>query len=142
MEFYRIILALHVIAIICWMAGVLYLYRLFIYHAEETENVVKERFHVMESRLYRIITMPAMTVSFLLGAWMIYLQPAYMHQGWLHGKLLLVFFLIGITHMGKKFIRELKAGTCKVSSKTFRFLNEVPTLLMIGIVLLVILRPF
>ena len=142
MDYYRLILALHIISIICWMAGILYLYRLFIYHTEETEQVVKSRFHIMETRLYKYITMPAMLASILFGGWMIVLQPGLLSQHWLHAKLTLVFFLIGSTHMGKMYIRKLNDGTCKVSSKTFRFLNEVPTILMIGIVLLVILRPF
>ncbi len=141
-SWYRFILALHIISIISWMAGVLYFYRLFIYHAEETEQVVKERFQIMEARLYKIIINPAMIASLIFGIWMLTLQPILLSQGWLHAKIFLVVLLIGSTHFGKRFMRQLKEGNCTVSAKTFRYLNEIPTLLMIGIVFLVILRPF
>jgi protoporphyrinogen IX oxidase len=124
------------------MAGLLYLYRLFVYHTEETEAVVKARFEVMEDRLYRIITLPAMLVAFLMGVAMLIYNPNLFHYGWMHVKLLGAIGMIGLTHMAAKFKRELKAGTCRKTSKTFRILNEVPTLLMIIIVIMVILQPF
>lgn len=139
---YRIVLALHVIAIISWMAGILYLFRLFVYHAQETENIVKQRFMVMENKLYRIITYPAMWVSLALGTTMIGLQPFLLETHWFRLKLVLVVFLMGVTLWAGHLRHQLQDNTCKVSSKAFRFLNEIPTLLMIGIVLLVILKPF
>jgi len=139
---YRILLALHIVGIICWMAGVLYLLRLYVYHAAEKVDVVKERFTVMENRLYRFITLPAMTVSLILGAGLIFVSPFFLQQGWLHAKLLFVVLLVGVTHMAGKWGRELQAGTSTKSEKFFRIANEVPTVLMILIVFLVIFKPF
>lgn len=139
---YKLFLAFHVIAIITWMAGILYLYRLFVYHAMETESVVKSRFVVMERKLYRFITLPSMWVAFALGVSMIALQPSLLSQAWLHAKLTLVVLLMVSTLAAGRIRVSLAQETCTISSKAFRFLNEFPTLLMIGIVLLVILRPF
>lgn len=139
---YRLVLALHVIAVISWMAGILYLFRLFVYHAQETEEVVKSRFKVMERKLYRIITFPAMWVSLVLGTVMVGLQPYLLETHWFKMKVILVISLMGVTLWAGQILNHLSDGSCKIRSKTFRFLNEIPTLLMIGIVLLVILKPF
>jgi len=139
---YRWLLSIHIIAVISWMAGILYLFRLFVYHAEETVPVVKERFIVMEKKLLRIITLPAALVALGFGIAMLVLQPTLLQQPWMHGKLTLVVALLGMTHYAGKLRKQLERGECKKSGKFFRFANEVPTLLMIGIVLLVILRPF
>jgi len=139
---YQILLALHIISIICWMAGVLYLFRLFIYHRIETESVVKSRFEVMEKRLFRIITLPASTLALVFGIWMLVLNPGLMSQGWMHAKLVFAIALLGLTHSSAGIMRKLKQGTYTKSEKYLRILNEVPTLLMIIIVFLVILRPF
>ncbi len=139
---YQGVLALHIIAIICWMAGVLYLFRLFVYHAEEKEAVVKERFSLMEQRLYTIIVVPASTLAVILGITLLYLQPAHLSHGWMHTKLLLVFILLGLSHGAKSFHRKLSQGKDTHSGKFYRILNEVPTLLMVLIVFLVVMRPF
>ncbi len=135
-------MALHLMGIISWMAGVLYLYRLFIYHTEEKLPEVKARFEIMEHRLYKIITVPAMYFSLLMGGIMLYLNPSLFSQHWMHAKLLFVVLLMGVTQMAGPFQRKLRSGESKITSKKFRILNEVPTLLMILIVLLVILKPF
>jgi len=124
------------------MAGILYLYRLFVYHIEETESVVKERFKVMEAKLMHIILLPAMLVSLLLGIVMIAMNPTIMKGPWMHTKLLLVVGLMFMSHYAGKLRRELGDGTCRKTSKQLRILNEVPTVLMIGIVFMVIMRPF
>jgi putative membrane protein len=124
------------------MAGVLYLWRLFVYHVEAKEQVVKDTLTIMEKKLYRYITMPALTVSFILGVSMIAYNPNLLQYHWMHGKLFLVFLMIGITHMAGAVHKKLVRGECRYTSKTLRILNEVPTILMIGIVLLVILQPF
>lgn len=139
---YRIFLSLHIISVISWMAGILYLYRLFIYHTEETENVVKARFCIMEKRLYKFITRPAMYGAFLFGVLMIWENPSLLDLNWFRTKLFLVVCLFGVTHIAPGIQRKLEAGTSTLTSKTLRFLNEVPTLLMIGIVFLVILKAF
>jgi len=141
-SWYRFILAVHVIAVISWMAGILYLFRLFVYHAAETETVVKTRFIVMEDKLYRIITYPAMWVSLVMGSAMVGLQPYFLETHWFKLKILLFLLLIGVTVWGGALRKQLAEEKCKISSKQFRFINEIPTLLMIGIVFLVILKPF
>jgi len=141
-SWYRFILAVHVIAVISWMAGILYLFRLFVYHAAETEAVVKTRFIVMEDKLYRIITYPAMWVSLVMGSAMIGLQPYFLETYWFKLKIFLFLLLIGATLWGGALRKQLEEGKCKITSKQFRFINEIPTLLMIGIVFLVILKPF
>lgn len=138
---YKVVLSVHLIAVISWMAGILYLYRLLIYHTEETEAVVMARFRVMEERLYRIITMPAMGVAFIAGLFLVAFRPELLRQGWLHGKLSLVFLLLGTTIYAGRVMRELADGRKRLTSRQLRILNEVPTLLMIGIVFLVILKP-
>jgi len=139
---YRIVLSLHLISVISWMAGLLYLIRLFVYHAAETEPVVKERFKMMEEKLYRIITVPAMTASFVFGVGMIAMNRALLQQPWMHAKLLLVILMIGVTVYCGKVALAFRAGKTPHPERFFRFFNEAPTLLMILIVLLVILKPF
>jgi putative membrane protein len=140
----NLLLSLHLIAVISWMAGILYLYRLIVYHVEETEAVVKERFKVMEMRLYRYITRPAMWAAILAGLSMIALDPRYyLRAHWLHAKLTLVLLLIGATQLAGRTCRRLGGDEPPAySSRYYRAMNEVPTLLMIAIVLLVVLKPF
>ena len=134
--------ALHVIAVISWMAGLLYIYRLFVYHAMESEAVVRARFEVMERRLLNAITTPAGVVAVVTGTIMIVLTPGFLRQPWMHAKLTLVLGLLGshVVAIGARH-RLLKEPQA-VSHKRFRVLNELPTLLMIGIVILVIVRPW
>lgn len=139
----NLLLSLHLIAVISWMAGILYLYRLLVYHAAETEAVVRERFKLMEMRLYRYITMPSMGVSILAGLAMIGLSPTYyMKAPWMHAKLTLVMALIASTVVAGRSMKRLVNDKPPFSERTYRILNEVPTLLMIGIVLLVVWKPF
>lgn len=141
MAWYKWALALHIISVISWMAGILYLYRLFIYHVEETEAVVKSRFEIMEERLLRIITLPAAIASAVFGSFMLTLNPILLKAPWMHTKLLFIAGLFFMTHFAGRIRKQLAQGKCRLQSRTLRFLNEVPTLLMIGIVILVILRP-
>jgi putative membrane protein len=136
-------LCLHLVAVISWMAGILYLYRLVIYHADEKEQVVRARFEVMERRLYRAITVPAMIAAYVAGAAMIALDPGYYARAhWFQGKLALVVLLTGSTIYAGRTVKRLRDGKPILRSRSYRVLNEVPTLLMIGIILLVILKPF
>lgn len=133
--------ALHVISVISWMAGILYFWRLLVNHAMETEPVVIERFKGMERRLRRAIMTPAMIASLIFGIGMLIMAPGLLQQPWMHGKLALVVLLL-INHgqavrAEKKFGADPRAYT----DKRMRVMNEVPTLLMIGIVILVIVRP-
>ncbi len=137
---YRILLALHLVSVISWMAGILYLIRLFVYHSIESEAVVEERFKVMEYRLYKYITVPAMVSSYVFGLWMILSQTSLLTYSWLQVKLLCVLLLTAATLYSGKIVRAFAVDNNKHSEKFYRFFNEVPTLLMIAIVFLVILK--
>ncbi len=134
--------ALHVVAVISWMAGLLYIYRLYVYHAMETEKVVQERLQVMERRLLRAITNPAGIVAVLTGGYMLSVQTAYFTQPWMHAKLTLVAGLIVMHVLALRYRVKLIESPHAVPHKVFRVLNEVPTLLMIGIVIMIIVRPW
>jgi putative membrane protein len=138
---YKTILSLHLISVISWMAGILYLFRLFVYHTEETEALVKQRFHVMESRLYKIITLPAMAASLVFGFTLAILHPPHFAATWFSIKLAFVFALVACTLFAGGQISLISEGKSKVSSREFRFLNELPTLLMIGIIFLAVFKP-
>lgn len=142
---YLYLKTLHIIAVISWMAGLLYLFRLFVYHAQYgvTNKDKAELLELMEGKLYRIITIPAMLVSWIMGLSMLHYNTALISQGWFHTKLLCLILLTGVTHYGgaliKKFKKDIKLAP---EHKKLRFINEIPTLLMIIIVFLVIVRPF
>ena len=133
----------HVIAVIAWMAGMLYLPRLFVYHADATPGTVQsETFKVMERRLMKAIINPAMIAALIFGLLMLAAQPDLLRQGWLHAKLALVFLLFAIHGMMSGWLKAFAADRNVKSAKFFRIVNEVPTVLMIGIVILVVVRPF
>jgi putative membrane protein len=141
-DFYLWIKALHVVAVISWMAAMLYLPRLFVYHAEAAAGSEKaETFKVMERRLLKGIANPAMIVTWLAGLFLVW-QGGWITSGWLHGKLLLVIILSGIHGMLSKWIREFANDANRRSPKFYRVMNEVPAVLMLGIVILVIVKPF
>ncbi|KAA0580257.1 protoporphyrinogen oxidase HemJ [Azospirillum sp. B21] len=140
---YEWIKALHVISIIAWMAGLLYLPRLFVYHCEVAAGSdTSERFKVMERRLLRAIMNPAMIAAYVFGIGMIVLTPEWMKQGWLHAKLLFVLLLTASHMMMAKWRREFAEDRNTRPQRFYRIANEVPTLLMIGIVIFVIVKPF
>ena len=142
---YTWILALHVVAIISWMAGVLYHFRVLIYLVEKGgENAhTREVLETMAMRLYRFIVMPAMGVSYLAGISLLVKNPSLFSGGWLHAKLTAVLILTVWSVFGgrlmKRFFVELPDPSF---SKRLRIYNEVPTVLMIAIVILVIVKPF
>ena len=139
---YRIIMACHIMAVIFWIAGIFGLYRLFVNHTAETEQVAKDRLIALESSYYRHITMPAMGVALTLGLVMMMMNTRLLSLHWLHLKLALVVLLMGSTHFAGHIRRQLEAGTCPISRKIMLILNAVPSVLMVLIVLLVILHPF
>jgi protoporphyrinogen IX oxidase len=134
--------ALHVIAVISWMAGLLYLPRLFVYHcATEAGSAQSETFKVMERRLLRAIMNPAMIVVWVTGPLLAYLQGMH-HDRWLMVKLALVVLLTGYHHALGRWRKDFEAGRVPHDVRFFRIANEVPTVLMIGIVILVVVKPF
>jgi putative membrane protein len=139
---YLWIKSLHLIAVISWMAGMLYLLRLYVNHAAETEQVVLERFQGMERRLLRAITNPAMIVTLLTGAAMLYIQPDYLKQPFMHMKLTLVFGMLVMHGLAARWRKRLITEPHFRSHRFFRVMNEIPTLLMIGIVICIVVRPF
>jgi putative membrane protein len=134
--------ALHVIAVIAWMAGMLYLPRLFIYHCDaEPGSKQSETFKVMEQRLLRIIINPAMVVTWLVGLWLAY-DGGWLTAGWWHAKLVLVLGLSALHGLFSAWVRDFAADRNVRTARFYRAVNEVPTLLMIGIVILAIVKPF
>ena len=139
---YEWIKALHIIAVIAWMAGMLYLPRLFVYHCEaEIGSKQSETFKVMERRLMRAIINPAMIVTWLAGLYLAW-SGHWFSSGWLHGKLALVILLSGVHGFFSRWRKDFEADRNARSQKFFRIINEVPTVLMIGIVILVVVKPF
>lgn len=140
---YLYLKALHVIAIIAWMAGLLYLPRLFVYHAAaKNGSELSETLKIMERRLLRYIMNPAMIVAWVLGLGLIALNTGLMQQGWIHAKLLLVV-LMSAMHMAFALWRkDFEMDTNTKSQRFYRIWNEGPTVLMIIIVILAIAKPF
>jgi putative membrane protein len=136
------VLVLHIISVISWIAGLLYLPRLFIYHVEAKRgSELSETFKTMERRLLRAIMTPAMIASWVFGLWLAYITEAF-SEGWFHGKLLLVI-LMSVAHMAMaRWRKDFEQDNNVRSAKYFRIANEVPTLLMIAIVVLVVVKPF
>jgi putative membrane protein len=139
---YPWIKALHVIAVISWMAGMLYLPRLFVYHAEAQPGSEKsETFKVMERRLLRAIINPAMVVTWVLGLWLAWSGFGFA-GGWLHAKILAVLLLSGVHGYLSASVRRFADDRNEKPARHWRIVNEIPTVLMIVIVILVVVKPF
>jgi putative membrane protein len=139
---YEWVKAFHIIAVIAWMAGMLYLPRLFVYHcAAEPGSKQSETFKVMERRLLTAIMTPAMVVSWALGLWLAWAGGSYA-AGWLQAKVILVVLLSGLHSFFAHYVRVFGADRNQHSQKFYRIINEVPTVLLIGIVILAVVKPF
>ena len=135
--------AFHIIAVITWMAGIFYLPRLFVYHADAQDTVSKERFKIMERKLYRGIMNPSMMIAVTLGIWMIALNADYyMSQGWMHAKLTLVALLIAYHIYCGRLLRVFRDDKNQRSHVFYRWFNEAPVIALFAIVFLVVLKPF
>ncbi len=142
-EYYPYLKTLHVIFVISWMAGLLYMPRLFVYHATATPGSELElTLQTMELRLYRIIMRPAIIGTFLFGLLMIVAVGMSNFGKWLHVKLLLVFIMAGMHGMMGAYRRKFMFSTNKHSPLFYRIFNEIPAILMIIIVYLVVIQPF
>jgi putative membrane protein len=142
---YLYVKAFHVMAVIAWMAGLFYLPRLYVYHTEaEPGSKQSETFKIMERRLLRLIMTPAMLVSWGLGLALIFVFHAadLATDGWLHAKLGLVTLLTAYHVFLMRRQRDFAADRNRYSSRFYRIINEAPTVLMFGIVILVIVKPF
>lgn len=135
--------AFHIIAMVCWFAGLFYLPRLFVYHAQSEDQVSRDRFKVMERKLYRAITTPSMIATVALGLWLISYSPqAYMSQGWLHVKLVLVVILIGYHFYCGRLVKRFQDDANSRSHVFYRWFNEFPVLVLVGTVILATVKPF
>jgi len=143
LEYYLWIKGLHIIAVISFMAGMLYLPRLFIYHVEAPKgSQMSETFKVMERKLLRFIINPAFIAALLFGGLMFWANPSLFSNGWMHGKLGLLLLMGGVHGMFAKWRKEFERDENTRSDKFYRVWNEVPTVLMIVIVLLAVVKPF
>ena len=143
LDYYLWIKAVHLIAVMSWMAAMLYLPRLFVYHVDaEKGSVQSETFKTMELRLLRYIGTPAMIVTWILGFLLLKANPEIMHGGWLHAKLTIVFLLSGFHGACAGWMKKFARDENKKSAKFFRIADEVPTLFMIVVVILAVVKPF
>lgn len=135
--------AFHIVAVVTWFAALFYLPRLFVYHAMSEDQISKDRFKIMERKLYRGIMTPSMIVVIALGIWMITLNAEhYLSAGWMHAKLALVTFLVGYHFMCGALLKNFAQDINDKSHVFYRWFNEVPVLFLIAIVILVVVRPF
>lgn len=139
---YLWIKAFHIIAAISWMAGLLYLPRLYVYHAEAPpESDQAKTFAIMERRLLKIIMTPAMVITFALGGFMLSLMPSLLYEGWFLVKLVLVLILALVHGKFAKIRKIFALGENQKSPRYYKIWNEVPTILMIAIVILAVIKP-
>jgi len=135
--------AIHLMAMVTWFAGIFYLPRLFVYHAMAEDEPSIERFKVMERKLYRGITTPSMVVTLVFGFWLLGTNAEYyLAQGWLHAKLVLIAILVGYHFACGRFVRVFRDDRNTRSHVFYRVFNELPVLLLIGIIILAVVRPF
>jgi putative membrane protein len=135
--------ALHIIFMVTWFAGLFYLPRLYVYHADSTDDVSQQRFLIMERKLFAIMTIGAVLTA-VFGIWLLfaYAWEAYRVSGWFISKMLLVGGLIVFHLYCAKLNREFRNGTAIHSHVFYRWINEIPALLLIAIVLLAVVKPF
>ncbi|MFX3658176.1 MAG: protoporphyrinogen oxidase HemJ [bacterium] len=140
---YLWIKAVHIIAVVCWFAALFYLPRLFVYHAGTEDAAGRERFKVMERKLYRVIMRPSMIATVVFGVWLLVLGwSAFAASGWLWLKLAGVLALLGYHHYCARLVRDFAADQNRHSERFYRLFNEAPALLLIAIVVLVVVKPF
>lgn len=143
---YQYVLAIHIIFVVCWMAGLFYSVRLFIYHTEAQDKpepdrkILSEQFTIMERKLWNIITVPSMILTVAAGITMLILRPVWLQFGWMHIKLTFVVILGIYHHMCQNKIKQMANGVFKWTSIQLRLWNELATILLFAIVFLVVLK--
>jgi putative membrane protein len=133
--------AIHIVFVVSWFASLLYLPRLFVYHCEVSDEAGHARFATMERKLYGM-GLIAMIGTWVFGLWLLWLEPSFLHAGWLHAKLGLVLLLSGYQGWLKSGVRRFAARQNRYSARFWRIANEVPALFLVGIVILVVVKPF
>lgn len=137
-----VIKAFHIVAMVAWFAGLFYLPRLFVYHADANDQISIERFKIMERRLFYGITWPSAIVTTLLGFWLMTFNPGYyLKAGWFHAKLTLVVLLWFYHFACGHYLKQFAVNNNRKSAKFYRVFNELTLFLLLGIVLLVVLKP-
>ena len=143
MSVYLVLKALHLISVVTWFAGIFYLPRLFVYHSTAEDQVSKDRFVIMETKLYRLIMNPSMIITLVLGIWMLSLNWAvYSSQVWIWVKIVLIVALVGYHHYCLGIIKAFTRGEVRHSEKFFRIFNEIPVLILVSVIFLAVLKPF
>lgn len=138
--------AFHIVGIVCWFAGMFYLPRLFVYHAEAYEqpeparSILTNQYQVMEKRLYSIIMTPAMLLTIAMAIGLVTTEPDVMKQPWMHIKLGFVLLLVGYHHYCKRIMKKLAANECKMTGQQFRWFNEIPTVFFVIVVMLAVFK--
>lgn len=133
--------AFHVIGVVTWFAGLFYLPRLFVYHAEANEPLIRERFKIMERRLM-VMTHIGGVLAIAFGIATLVAEPFYLHAGWLHAKLALVALLVIYHGMLMRLVRDFARDDCGWQPRSLRLFNEIPSLLLLAIVILAVVKPF
>jgi len=135
--------AFHIIAMVCWFAGLFYMPRLFVYHSMSEDAISRERFKIMERKLYRGIMTPAMVATLALGGWLATLNwQAYQYQYWLHTKIALVVILVIYHFMCGNYRKKFLKDDAVQGHVFFRWFNEFPVLILVAVVILAVVRPF
>ncbi len=136
------ILAVHIIFMVAWFAGLFYLPRLFVYHAQAADPIGIHRFKIMEKKLFYFIMTPAAVLTIIFGLWLLELNfKGYLHAGWMQLKLVFVLLLMGYHVYCGKLVRDFKHDCNRFSPKFFRWFNEIPTILLILIIIMVVVKP-
>lgn len=140
---YEWVKAFHVMSVVAWMAGMFYLPRLYVYHAGAAAgSEMSETFKVMERRLLRGIINPAMISTFIFGIWMLVLVPEYLSEPWMHVKLTCLVLMTGFHGFLSRWRRIFEADTNVRSARFYKIVNEIPTVLLVIIVIMVVVKPF
>jgi protoporphyrinogen IX oxidase len=138
--------AFHIVGIVCWFAGLFYLPRLFVYHAEAYEqpeparSILTSQYQIMEKRLYRIIMTPALLLTITMAVGLVYTEPEVLKQPWMHVKLACVAALLIYDHLCLRIMKKFAAGECKLTGQQFRWFNEFPTVLFVIVVMLAVFK--
>lgn len=138
--------AFHIVGIVCWFAGMFYLPRLFVYHAEANEqpeparSILKAQYQIMEKRLYSIIMTPAMLLTIAMAIGLISTEPDVLKEPWLHVKLACVALLVGYHHLCRRIMKQFASDTCKMTGQQFRWFNEFPTVFFVIVVMLAVFK--
>ena len=140
---YEVVKALHIVSVVAWMAGLFYLPRLFVYHADAAlGSELSETFKVMERRLYRAIMGPASVATWIFGIWLVWLVPDYLYQPWFHVKASFILALTFLHHAMGRWRLAFAEDRNTHSGRYFRIANELPTVCLLVIVFMVVLKPF